>query len=99
MNLVYLFLLIVILYTIVYVIVYPSFVKNNLQKLLIGDAIVSICILVIIGIRFWNTGEHFNFLLFSTNWFIATLICELIADCFFVYFYNRRYKLFGDLND
>jgi len=63
-----------------------------------ADAIVSIAIIVLIGIRFWESGETFDFYLFKSNWFVATLICQLIVEGVLMYFYDKRYKIFDQLD-
>ena len=97
MNLLYLFLLILIIYIIAYGFAYPRYVKSNLRKFFIGDAIISIGTVILIGVRFWETGEEFDFYIFKSNWFIATLLCQAVAESALIYFYNKRYNVLKDM--
>ncbi|MEH6453068.1 MAG: hypothetical protein V7782_08520 [Psychromonas sp.] len=73
--------------------VYPKYCGANINKLLSNDVIATTTILVISGSLFWGTGQVFNLLIMSVNWFWFSLISYLIMEIPFALYYMKKYKI------
>lgn len=86
-------LFILVLFGILYGFVYPQFVKNNMQRLMLFDVLATLLIFVLAAQAYWGSGQRFSFLLFSANWFWATLILTLLLEPIFMVVYDRRWQV------
>lgn len=80
----------ILLITISYLLVYPKFVKDNIEKLVQFDICISIFSLTIAWILFWNTKIDFSFILFSSNWFLFSLITYFVIETPILFWYSKQ---------
>ena len=76
-----------------YLLVYPTYVKENFNKLVIFDIFFTIIALMIAGLLFVNSEIEFNAIVFKTNWFWFTLLSYFIFESFIFYWYKNKYKI------
>lgn len=91
------FLLVV--YAILYGFVYPKFVQNKAQRLLLFDVLASLALVILVGQAYWNSGVRFSFGLFAVNWFWALLILAMLIEPVFMMFYERGWKVFPKMRE
>ena len=77
-----------------YFFLYPTFVKNSLTKLGIGDLFLSIAAWAGAGFLFAGTDTQFSLFFVTLNWFWFSLITYLALDLILFLWYCKKYKIF-----
>lgn len=57
-----------------YYLVYPKLAGNNFNKIAFYDLLSSGLALLLVGSKFWETGQVFHLIGFELNWFWFTII-------------------------
>lgn len=79
-----------ILIVIAYQYVYPRWVGNNMQKLMMNDLLVTFISLAVAGSLYSGSGERFFVLLGTVNWFWFSLITYSLMELPVAVRYMRR---------
>ena len=83
-----------------YFLIYPKFVKGNLNKLMIFDFFISILSLIVAGLIFYDKNIEFYLFFFSTNWFWFSLVIYFILETAWLFWYKDKYSInITSLND
>jgi len=78
---------------IAYFFLYPTFAKNSLTKLAIGDLFLSIVALAGAGFLFAGTGTQFDLVFITSNWFWFSLVTYVALDFILFRWYCKKYKI------
>jgi len=76
-----------------YLLLYPKVAGNNLNKIAVYDLVSSGFALLLVGIKFWQTGQIFHFLGFELNWFWFTLISYGVVEIPVSLWYIKKHKV------
>ena len=63
-----------------YLVFYPLFAGDNLNKLSLYDIVISLIPVTIVGFEYWGSGQSFDLLLFKANWFWFTVITYALIE-------------------
>lgn len=71
--------------------IYPSFKNITSIKMTVVDSVLSGLSLLVAGALFWGAGVEFSMLLFSTNWFVFSIVTMLLMELpLFHWFCQKR---------
>lgn len=93
MNSLLLLIFVLVVYAAAFWLVYPAWVKNNVQRLLVADSLLTLGMLLLLAWRFAGTGMRFNLLLLELSWFWTALLFYLLAMVLFLPAYCRRFGI------
>ncbi|MBM4214168.1 MAG: hypothetical protein FJ179_10700 [Gammaproteobacteria bacterium] len=82
-----------------YLVVYPRFAGRDQTRLAINDLIANGCALLVVGVSYAGTGQHFDLLLGEFGWFGFTLATFLLMEIPLFLWYARRYRIFDREED
>ena len=83
-------LLNVVIIFVAYFSVYPKVAGLNMNKVAWLDTLASCLALVIVGYKYWGTGQRFNLLIAEVNWFWFTLLSYALLEIPVALFYFRK---------
>lgn len=63
-----------------YYLLYPKVAGNSFNKIAAYDLLSSGLALVLVGSKFWGTGQVFHFLSFEMNWFWFTIVTYAVIE-------------------
>lgn len=76
-----------------YYVIYPRFVRNNLNKLLINDVMVSLVAIVIAGSIYYGSDMTFSLIITTTNWFWFSLLSYTIIEIPLMLRYLKKHNI------
>lgn len=79
-----------------YYLLYPKVAGGNINKITFYDCLSSAVALILVGSKFWESGQIFNLFGLELNWFWFTLITYAIIEIPIMLKYIKKYKV--DLN-
>ena len=80
---------------IAYFIIYPKYCGSDGLKISSNDLAATALVLTIAGSIFWGTGEQFNLILFSANWFWFTLITYALMEIPIMLWYFKKHNVWS----
>lgn len=87
----------VIVIIVAYFLIYPKFCGRDGKKIVNNDLIATAMVLSISGTLFWGSGQQFNMIFFSVNWFWFTLITYAVIETPLMIWYFNRYDVWPSL--
>ncbi|MBU2893487.1 hypothetical protein KO495_09175 [Colwellia sp. D2M02] len=75
---------------------YPTSVGNNINKIAWYDCFVSGLALLVVGFKYWGSGQVFSLLGWEMNWFWFTLLSFTLIEIPILLWYFRQYPLEGE---
>jgi hypothetical protein len=82
-----------VLIVVAYQYVYPRWVGNNMQKLIMNDLIATFISLVVAGSLYSGSGEDFSLLVMTVNWFWFSLVTYSLMEMPMAMRYMRRHNM------
>ncbi|GHE89076.1 hypothetical protein [Thalassotalea profundi] len=73
--------------------IYPKLAGSSFEKISFYDVFASGFALLVVGLHYWESGQAFNVLLFSTNWFWFTLITYAAIEIPIMIWYFKKQKV------
>lgn len=73
-----------------YLSVYPKLAGYNLNKVAWLDMAASCLALIIVGYKYWGTGQGFSLILVEANWFWFTLASYMVLEIPISLWYFRK---------
>jgi hypothetical protein len=80
-----------------YEVVYPRVVGSSARRLIVADLVLTIAVLTVVGMTYWNSGTAFSLGLFDTNWAVATILYFVLFESILMTRYCRKFGI--DLSD
>lgn len=82
-----------VLIVIAYQVVYPRWVGNSLQKLMINDVIATFISLIVTASLYAGRDYEFSLLVMTVNWFWFSLVTYSLMEMPMAVRYMRRYQM------
>ena len=79
-----------------YVVIYPRFAGNNINKLAWFDFIIGVSLLVILAPGNWSRPNDYTFFFFDTNWWVFVILCYALLEVPFFFLYLKSRGLGSD---
>ena len=76
-----------------YLSVYPKLAGNNLNRISFFDIFASGLALIIVGSKYWGTGQEFSLIFTQVNWFWFTLITYATIEVPVMLWYFTKNKI------
>ncbi len=76
-----------------YLSIYPKLAGSDFHKISIYDVFASGFSLLVVGLSYWGSGQEFNLVVFSTNWFWFTLITYGAIEIPIMIWYFKKNKV------
>ncbi len=76
-----------------YLSVYPKLAGNSFNRISFYDIFASGLALVIVGSKYWGTGQEFSLIFGQVNWFWFTLITYALIEIPVMLWYFRKNKV------
>lgn len=74
-------------------VVYPRLAGNDIDRISGLDIVASFFSLSIAGLLFWDTGQEFNAIAFTLNWFWFSILTYAAIELPFAMWYCKTYKV------
>lgn len=72
---------------------YPRVAGADLRKVALFDVLTTALALLIVGSKFWGSGQQFDLVFGNSNWFWFTLVTYLILETPLALWYIKRYGI------
>lgn len=79
-----------IIILVAYLSVYPKLAGNSFNKISFYDLFASGLALVIVGAKYWGSGQQFSLIVADVNWFWFTLITYAIIEIPVMLWYFKK---------
>ena len=76
-----------------YLVFYPKVVGTDINKIAFYDFFVSAFALLVVGLKYWGSGQVFYLFAWPLNWFWFTLLSFTIIELPILVWYFRRGNL------
>lgn len=76
-----------------YYLLYPKVAGNNVDKIARYDLLSSGLALLLVGSKFWGSGQIFHFVGFELNWFWFTIITYALIEIPVSIRYIKKHKV------
>lgn len=73
--------------------VYPAVKAFDLNKIAWLDLISSGFVLLVVGVKFYGSGQAFNFFGLALNWFWFSLLCYSLLELPLALWYFRKHHI------
>ncbi len=80
----------VVIIAVAYFSVYPKLAGYDINKVAWYDLVSSTLAIIIVGYKYWGTGQEFELLFWQVNWFWFTFISYLLVEIPVAIWYFRR---------
>ena len=77
-----------------YLLVYPRFAGSNGAKISQNDVVASAVSLLVVGSVYWGSGQEFNTLVMTLNWFWFTVLTFIVIEIPVAIWYYRKHDVF-----
>lgn len=89
----HIFGLVLAVMAVAYLAIYPRLEVKTLTRMIGIDLVLIAVLLGIGGSAYYGTGTRFSLILFTTNWWVFTLICALIIETPFFMWFCRKWGI------
>ncbi|WP_333713844.1 hypothetical protein [Yoonia sp.] len=79
--------------------IYPSLQTKTLNKIMLIDVVLTVLAVVVAGAWFMGTDVRFSLILFTTNWFVFTLVTLFAMEMPAFFWFIRKHGIGLDLDD
>ncbi|MEW6992637.1 hypothetical protein AADZ91_18420 [Colwelliaceae bacterium 6441] len=86
-------LLNLVIILVAYLSIYPKVAGSSFNKISFYDLFASGFALLVVGINYWGSGQEFNLLISSTNWFWFTFITYGAIEVPIMIWYFKKQKV------
>jgi hypothetical protein len=80
-----------------YFVVYPRFCGSNGWRIAANDVLATATVLGVSGILYAGSGQPFDFLFFTTNWFWFALLSYLAIEMPLMLWYFNKHNVWDSL--
>ena len=79
-----------------YLVIYPRFAGNDINKLALFDFIIGVSLLAILAPSNWSRPNDYTFFFFDTNWWVFVILCYALIEIPFFFIYSKSRGLGSD---
>ncbi|WP_026301539.1 hypothetical protein [Colwellia piezophila] len=87
-----------VIIVLVYTWLYPKVADKNLNKIALFDCLASGLAVMIVASKYWGSDIHFEFFMFTLNWFWFTFLSYSIIEIPIALWYFRSSLTKGNSN-
>lgn len=82
--------LVIAVHALAYLIIYPRMQPKSLRRMMRIDLVISAAVLALVGSVYFGSGTGFTLLIFSTSWWVFTLLVSAVIEVpLFMWFCNK----------